>query len=164
MAGVLRYIACSQFRLRGETTEKWRHVRLRVGNVRYPLVMLIMLCDGFSFLYDLSIRGRSSVFLLHTVILLVKVEQDSLLKASSFSFVSNYDCYILKRARGDHHPLVMHMVMLNIMSAIPSFDQTVEYHSRAPYKHDTSGLRRLSNRDIVQHQNDINIMILHDSS
>ena len=86
------------------------------------------------------------------------------LKASSFAFVSNYDYYILKCARGDHHPLVMHILMLNIMLAIPSFDQTVEYHSQAPCKHDTSGPRRLSNRDIVQHQNNINIMILHDSS
>ena len=44
------------------------------------------------------------------------------LKASSFAFVSNYDCYNLERARGDHHPLVVDMLMLNIMSAIPSFD------------------------------------------
>ena len=102
-----------------------------------------------SFFYlDLSIRGRSYVFF---VILLVKVEQDTPLKASSFAFVIYYDCYNLKRARGDHHPLVMHMLMLNIMSAIPSFHQTVEYHSRTPCKHDTSGLKRLSTRDIVQH-------------
>ena len=134
---------------RGKTTETWLHVFSYVGNVRYPLVMLMMVCDGFLFLFG-SQHSRSILRLLCNLVSQGRTGFTPL-KASSFAFVNYYDCYNLTRARGDHYPLVMHMPILNIMSAIPSFDQTVEYHSRTPCKHDTSGLRRLSNRDIVQH-------------
>ena len=48
---------------KGKTTEKWRLVFSYVGNVRYPLVMLIMVCDGFLFLFG-SQHPRSILHLL----------------------------------------------------------------------------------------------------
>ena len=60
---------------RAKTTKKWRRVLSRVGNVRYPLVMLIMLCDGFSFFLE-SQQPRSIFRLLRTVMSSVEVEQD----------------------------------------------------------------------------------------